>query len=410
MKKELRGAWAHPTPEMLSHDAIARYTDKLADHGLNALFMHLKGGDGLLYWPSDGFPECVAPGHKEFDFPAALLAACRERGIELHAWLIDYFEGSDGVAFREHPEWAARNPHGVTSDKEMLRGKPFGPLWMCPAQRPGYTDQWLVPIIREFAERYDFDGVHHDYIRYPGDVAPDQYCFCDACLREMPRFNGFVNASYPDEPFFHELYDRPYVEAHWEQSPRVLPANWDKLDRVTKSRFLLEGGFFAGGRQDLDYFFYSYRTHWVTQFAREAAEAVRAVRPGMKMSAAVFKNPVHSGRFIGQDWRQFAPYVDIAIPMDYRDHFPGTFENYLTLLGEAISRQKVWAGDFESLCVGFAVNFLFKEELNGPYPEEKVARVVSKIREGGADGLVVFCVEQLEEFGMWGALKRAFEG
>lgn len=408
MKKEIRGVWAHPTPEMLNRDAVARYADKLAANGINALFMHLKGGDGLLYWPSERWRSCVAPGHDQFDFPQALLEECRQRGIEAHAWLIDYFEGENGVAFREHPEWAARDAKGSTSNLEMLRGKPFGPLWMCPAQRPGYTDQWLVPIIGEFAKRYDFDGIHHDYIRYPGDVAPDQYCFCDACLEGMAKFNGFVNEAYPDEPFFHELYDRPYVEAHWEQSPRVLPANWDRLDRGTKARFLLDGSFFQGGRNDLDYFFYTYRTHWVTQFARDAAEAVRKLRPGMKLTAAVFKNPIHSGRFIGQDWRQFAPYVDWAIPMDYRDHFPGTFENYLVLLGEAIRRQRVWAGDFEKLLIGFALNFLFKEEPDGPYPEEKVERVVEVIRSSGAEGMVIFCDEQLDRYGMWPVAKRLF--
>ena len=149
MKKEIRGVWAHPTPEMLNRDAVARYADKLAANGINALFMHLKGGDGLLYWPSERWRSCVAPGHDQFDFPQALLEECRQRGIEAHAWLIDYFEGENGVAFREHPEWAARDAKGSTSNLEMLRGKPFGPLWMCPAQRPGYTDQWLVPIIGE---------------------------------------------------------------------------------------------------------------------------------------------------------------------------------------------------------------------------------------------------------------------
>ena len=57
-----------------------------------------------------------------------------------------------------------RDAHGNTTSEEILRGKKFGANWMCPAQRPGYTDQWLVPIYKEFAEMYDFDGIHHDYM------------------------------------------------------------------------------------------------------------------------------------------------------------------------------------------------------------------------------------------------------
>jgi hypothetical protein len=82
----------------------------------------------------------------------------------------------------------------------------------------------------------------------------------------------------------------------------------------------------------------------------------------MKVSAAVFKNPVHSRRFIGQDWRKFRGSVDILMPMNYRDHYPGSFEVYLDLLAETIGQQKVWSEGFEALWPGFAINFLFFEE------------------------------------------------
>lgn len=399
------GVWGSPSESGKDRDSIRRYLDKFVETGINALFMHLKGGDGYVYWPSERFRDCIAPGFENIDYPATLLEECRQRGIRVDAWIIDFFEGENGAAYKKHPEWAMRNPHGQPTNSEILRGERFTGLWMCPAQRPGYADSWLVPIYKEFAERYDFDGIHHDYVRYPGDMAPDQYCFCDYCLENIPRFNGYVNAAYPEEPFYHELYDRGYLEAHWEQSPRVLPRNWDSLDRVSKSRFLLEGGFFQGGRNDLDYFFYSYRMHWITEFTRLAAEAVRNARPGMKISAAIFKNPIHSGRFIGQDWRTFAPFVDTCIPMDYRDHFPGTFDQYLDLLAEAIRNQKVCAAGYKELFIGSAINFLFKEEPNGPYPEYKLQRLVERISGEGVDGMVFFCDEQLRRYGMYETLR-----
>ncbi len=66
----------------------------------------------------------------------------------------------------------------------------------------------------------------------------------------------------------------------------------------------------------------------------------------MEFSAAVFKNPVQSGRFIGQDWRRFSPWVQYLMPMDYRSHFGGDFETHLDLLAESIQQQKVWARGF----------------------------------------------------------------
>lgn len=397
-----RGIWCGSSEFGRTRESVQERVDLLFEAGFNLLLVHVKGGDGFIYWPSERFAEIVAPGYEAFDLPQVLFEACEKRGIKLHAWFIDYFEGTHGAAFRQHPEWAATNAAGLTTNSETLRGHDYTPLWMCPAQRPGYTDQWLVPIYEEFAAKYAWEAVHHDYIRYPGDLAPDQYCFCDYCLENIPRWAGYRSEAFPDERFYHAKYDRPYLEAHWEQSPTVLPANWSKLDRSSKSRFLLEGGFFQGGRNDLDYFFYAYRIHWVRQFAIESARAVRRVRPDMKVSAAVFKNPIHSGRFIGQDWRTFEGFVDHLLPMDYRDHYPGDFETYLVLLKESIRQQQGWAAGFEALWPGIAINFLYHEEDEAGTSRSpvKFERAVEAIRETGVDGMAVFSDGQLVSYNL----------
>lgn len=380
--------------------------EELADLGLNALFLGIKEGDGRLCWPSKVRPEAVRPEYLDFDLAEVFCEEARRVNIQPHAWMIDYM---DHVAALSHPEWAALNKDGKPTSAETLRGRNYGATWMCPAQRPGYTDQWLVPLYAELAECYDFESIHHDYIRYPGDLAPDQYCFCDYCLEQIPKFAGFVNEAFPEEPFFHELYDRPYFEAHWEQSPRVLPANWALLPREVKSRFLLDGSFFAGGRHDLDYFFYLYRTHQINEFARLSHEAVKVANPKVKISGAIFKNPVHSGRFIGQDWRQFARWQEITIPMDYRDHFPGTFSQYLDLLEESIYRQKGWARESEALYIGIAINFLYKEELSARvFPAQKLTETLNRIHGTGVEGCVLFCTDQIREFQMQDAVRAAF--
>lgn len=399
-----RGLWCGAGDCGRTPAEVDEFVARAAGAGFDLLLVELKGGHGLLRYPSRAFPQAVEPGYAEFDLPAHLLESCRRRGVELHAWMIDFFEGEDGPAYRQHPEWAARDPHGRPTNEERLRGERFTGLWMCPARRPGYTDQWLVPLLAEFAGRYGFDAVHHDYVRYPGDLAPDQYCFCDGCLEELPRWAGYASEARPDEAFDHAHYDREYLEAHWEQSPRVLPAYWERLRRHEKARFLLEGGFFRYGRQDLDYFFYRYRTEAVVRFVREAAEAVRAARPGTGLSAAVFKNPVHSGRFIGQDWREFAPWVDTVIPMDYRDHFPGTFEDYLALLGEAVRRQRGWAGGFRRYLAGFALWPLVRDGEDEGSRAERMRETIALLEQESPEGWAMFCAGDLGRYGLWEAL------
>ncbi len=354
----MRGLWCGASDAGTTKESVDAFVERVADAGFNLILPNLKQGHGRVCWPSKLSPSQIADGYQDFDLPRHLVNTCKRHKVELHAWFIDYMEGLQ----HPHPEWAMLDKNGNPTDSEMLRGKQFDARWMCPAQRPGYTDQWLVPLYREFAEMYEFDAVHHDYVRYPGDLAPDQYCFCDYCLENLPLWAGYVTRSLPERAFNHPTYDREYLESHWEPSPRVLPGNWSAMSRSEKSRFLLEEGFFEGGRKDLDHFFYEYRTHWITEFNRECAMAVRQARPGMKISSAVFKNPIQSGRFIGQDWRRHAPYVDVAMPMDYRDHFPGSFDDYLVLLAETIRDQKVWARDFREYYPGAAINFMFWEE------------------------------------------------
>jgi len=408
MALKARGVWTGVGEIGKTRTDVAGWAKKLAEHGFTDVFPNLKDGAGRIYWPSKKFAQCVAPGFEVIDLPEWILEECTQHGIRFHAWMIDYYEGANGPAFQANPEWAARDWKGEATTAMQLRGEPYGAIWMCPARRPGYTDQWLVPLYADFAERYGVESIHHDYVRYPGDAAPDQYCFCDYCLKAMPEWAGMINPGYESEQFYHESYDREFLEAHWEQSPRVLPPNWDRLDRGSKSRFLLESSFFHGGRHDLDYFFYRFRVEQIQKFVHESAIAVRSANSRTKLSAAIFKNPIHSGRFIGQDWREFKSDVDLYIPMDYRDHYPGTFDQYLDLLQFSIVQQKEWTPSGASLWIGIAINFLFKEEPNGPYPQEKISRVIQRVEAAGAEGIVLFSEWQFGQFQVWDTLRSAF--
>jgi uncharacterized lipoprotein YddW (UPF0748 family) len=121
-----------------------------------------------------------------------LTREAHRRGIKVHAWLCDFVEGANGAAIRAHPDLAAVSPAGGATTTETLgpRRRPYPYVWMCPARRPGYTDQWLLPMIEEIVRSYPIDGIHHDYVRYPGDVAPDSYCFCDYCSGEAVACTG----------------------------------------------------------------------------------------------------------------------------------------------------------------------------------------------------------------------------
>lgn len=368
-----RAVWAGPRDAGLSESSVVAFAEQLAAANVNTVILEFKSIGGLN-WPSRKFPEAVRQDYRSFDMPALLIRECHRRNIAVHAWFIDFAEGNDSFVVKEHPEWRALGPNGQPTSQEILRGRPYQMTWMCPAQRPGYTDRWLIPVIAEFVELYDIDAIHHDYVRYPGDLAPDTYCFCDYCLKHIPEYAYFQSPTFPEKTLLPPAFDRPHLEAHWESSHRILPANWDSYSRQMKSRFFLEGSSFPGGNHDLDHFYYEYRMHHVTEFVRQVHDVVKKIRPKVEVSAAVFKNPVQSGRFIGQDWRRFAPWVQYAMPMDYRGHFSGDHETYLALLAETVRLQKEWARDYRHLWIGVATGGIYEEERE---PLRRLTRTVA---------------------------------
>lgn len=361
---EGRAVWAHPTSIAFNDSSTQAFVEHCKRANINLIVLLVEFSDKQVYYQSKKFPDAVAPAFKNFDPLAAVIREAHKRGIRVHAWLCSFTQSADGSVMQQHPEWAVRNPEGkIPTQAEYLGGNvPYYINWMCPARRPGYTDQWLLPMIEEIVANYDVDGIHHDYVRYPGDVAPDSYCFCDYCLDAMLKYAHLFYEAYPDS-IYSVTPTLPNMTANWWSDPTVKPQGWDKWDRKRKADFFLKGSFVRGGPSDLSYFFYTYRQQAITRFAREAWERASAIKPNIELSAAVFKNPIASGRFIGQQWIDFSPWVDVMMPMVYRSHFPPVdFGTFLKMLEEYTRYEYRWAKDRSHLSVGLDVHYIYNEE------------------------------------------------
>jgi uncharacterized lipoprotein YddW (UPF0748 family) len=365
--REAHALWAHPGDAGKSAASVRQFVEQCKRAGIDTIVMLVKGMSGETYWKSRRFPQTAAEGYESFDLLEHLTREAHAQGIMVDAWLCDFVDGQDGAAYREHPEWAQLNPGGGTTATETLgvARRPYPYVWMCPARRPGYTDQWLLPMIEEIATNYQVDNIHHDYVRYPGDVAPDSYCFCDYCLKNIPRFAMLSYDTRVTERYRVNAVQE-HIEANWWSDPTMLPIDWPQRDRREMADYLLNGRTIPGGPPDARYFFYSYRVHQIDTFAREVWERVQKINKAkgsrIGVSAAVFKNPIMSGRFIGQQWDEWAPWISIFMPMTYRSHFAGSFDAYLDHLTETTARQLEWISREKPLYAGIATTYLFREE------------------------------------------------
>jgi uncharacterized lipoprotein YddW (UPF0748 family) len=383
-KREVHALWTHPPAVGNTPEAIRKFIDQCKRANIDTIVILIKGVQGEIYWQSKRFPQAIAKGYEQFDFLGTLTRESHAQGIRIDAWFCDFIEGPKGAAYREHPEWAQVNPDGTTTASEKLgHTRSYDYVWMCPARRPGYVDQWLIPMFEEVAKNYPVDSVHHDYVRYPGDVAPDSYCFCDYCLEHIPQYAMLSYKTRPDE-HYRVKFAQPRIEANWWSDPTMLPSDWSKMDRREKADFIMNGRTIPGGPADLRYFFYDYRQQQIKTFVKEVATSIRGQNRKVEISAAVFKNPILSSRYIGQHWNDWTPWIDVFMPMTYRSHFAGSFESYLDHLTETTERQLDWVNHERPVYAGIATTYLYREELQ---PIDDIRDRVSEMKLLAADDM-----------------------
>ncbi len=116
--------------------------DRLQAVGINTVLLQTRVRGSVIY-PSDLEPWDAAltghagqnPGYDPLDFA---IGEAHRRGMELHAWVVTI---------------------PVANKKYMDPGEPT-------------TRERITAVCREITERYDVDGIHLDYIRYPENGIP----------------------------------------------------------------------------------------------------------------------------------------------------------------------------------------------------------------------------------------------
>ena len=175
-KHEVRAAWVTAvygldwprtratTPESSrkQQDELVEILDKLKAANFNTVLFQTRTRGDVLYKssiePYNSILTGKTDGNPGYDPLAFAVAECHKRGMECHAWMVTIPLGN-----RKHV--AALGKASVTKRK---------PAICVPYKReyflnPGHpqTKEYLMSLVREVVERYDVDGVHFDYLRYP---------------------------------------------------------------------------------------------------------------------------------------------------------------------------------------------------------------------------------------------------
>jgi uncharacterized lipoprotein YddW (UPF0748 family) len=271
---EHRGIWCH-RPFGIAGQSWDETIKQLAANGFTAILPNMLWGGSAAY-PSQVLP--LAP-QTQGDCLAECLAACRRYGVQCHVWKVNW-----NTFWKAPPEFLQKIKQEGRG-QAAFDGKQHDE-WLCPSHPE--NQKLEIEAMVEIAMKYDVDGVHFDYIRYPGP----EYCFCKGCRERFEKSIGAAVANWP---------------ADVRRDP--LQQKWNDFRREN-----------------------------ITKVVAGVAERLRKDKPKVKISAAVFQNWPRDRDGVGQDWKLWCEkgWLDFVCPMDYLnddDEF------------ESIARQQTgWAG------------------------------------------------------------------
>ncbi len=325
--EEVRGLWV-VRYTMTSERAVRDMVERAAQAGINTLIVQIRGrADAFYHSALEPRAEPVRAAD-DFDPLAFAIEEGHRRGMAVHAWVNTHlvWGPSELPESPEHlvnanPDWLAvpRSLGRELAGVDPIDPEYVGALVRYARERPstveGVYSSPSHPAVKDrvhavwvdLAERYDLDGIHFDYIRFPSSDF-------DYSIGALERFRLWLLPRLSEERFRRldasataDIY--AFVDA--------LPDRWA-----------------------------DFRREQITGLVERIYRDVKARRPRLLVSAAVVADAeiAYASRF--QDWRSWLRdgILDIAVPMAYTPD-GARFEALIRTAREAAGdRERVWAG------------------------------------------------------------------
>jgi uncharacterized lipoprotein YddW (UPF0748 family) len=324
---ETRALWVVRTT-MSSPDSVRELVRRAKENGFTDLIVQVRGR-GDAYYESSIEPraEALTQQPAGFDPLALTIEEAHREGIKVHAWINIYLVADleslptsrDHPIFR-HPEWVmvprgiATELYDVQPDRgayldriiefSRLNHNELEGLFVSPAH-PGVKDN-LYNIWMDIATRYEVDGLHFDYVRYPNP----QY---DYSRVSIDRFRQEIEKKLTPS-------ERRALLAQFRRDPLLyikrFPAAYGEFQRAQ-----------------------------VTELVSRIYSGVKSVKPNAIISAAVFANEEDAARSRFQNWKEWLRrgLLDVVCPMAYTPDTADFRKQLITAMNLA-SGKRVWSG------------------------------------------------------------------
>lgn len=240
------------------------------------------------------------------DYLSAFVACCVENGIEVHAWVENFYVGINANAhiIKQHPDWIMYNDDGTMTQRK--EGGAY--IFIDPANEE--VQNLLINYYNELFKKHpEVKGLNLDYIRYP--------------VSNRSLDTGYGVAAMKG---FYESLGKTFTSAQL--------ASRDKM--ANKFEELFNKNYLIGGQTEADSNYQkwvAYRTQVITDFVCRIKTEVKEPN-GIVLSTAVFASLSDSLDNKKQDWKTWFNngWIEIATPMAYYTTSSAVNSNVKTMI------------------------------------------------------------------------------
>jgi uncharacterized lipoprotein YddW (UPF0748 family) len=362
-----RGSLASPR-------TVLSVVETAREGGFNTLIVQVRGrGDAFYVSRQEPRPPLLANQAATFDPLELMLATAHRAGLKVHAWVnVNLVSDARPPASRRHivhthPEWLMV-PRSLAPD--LVRMNPRRPEYLRRLSEyarahsdrvegifasPIHKDaaEHVVRVIGDIAGRYDVDGIHLDYIRFPNDEF-------DYSAETLNAFRSSVTAGMSAaerRDYTSRARGRPFFYTE------MFPQRWQEFRRAR-----------------------------LTDLLTRIRTTVKSRRSNAVLSAAVFPDATEASNRRFQDWGAWleSGLLDAICPMAYTTD-AALFRSQIANVKQRAGGRPVWAGI-------------------GAYQLSARATVenIRTARQLGAEGVVLFSYDNLNAAYVTSVAKGAF--
>lgn len=260
---KVKAFWA-PIWDISSKEKVTQVVDDAVEYGFNQIIAEVRYRGDALYFPNrdeNSFHNRDVRSYvlkdEKFDPLQYLIDYSKDKNIQIIAWMTCFvitphdltLLPADHIYFKE-PNWITFDKNGKEMETNILEGAFLDP------GLPEVQD-YLIDVIGDISTNYDIDGIHLDYVRYPGQ----KYGMHEKSLKNFSKSTEF------------------FEKDSWN--------NW--------------------------------RENQINRFVARAYFEVKNINPEIEVSAAVFPKIKEATKYYSQNWYSWLEgnYIDKVYLMAY---------------------------------------------------------------------------------------------